>query len=88
MKDKLTCKLKNYIITRDGDFIPEGTPVTVFGWCDGKEDVGKIECRTAVYVYDGEWECEATGACDRSAVGADLFIAVDPCNLVYQGYVQ
>jgi hypothetical protein len=90
MKNKLTFRLKNHVVTDEGDFIPEGTPVTVFGWGDYESEKtrGKIECRAAAYVYCDTWECAEVDGWDRAAVGPDFFIAVDPENLVYAGYVS
>lgn len=90
MKDKLTCKLKNHIVTGEGDFVPEGTPVTVFGWGDyeREETRGKLWCRAAAYVYCDTWESEEAEGRDRAAVGPNFFVAVDPENLVYAGYAS
>ena len=87
MKNKLTCKLKKHIVTDEGDFIPEGTPVTVFGW--GSESrAGKIECRAVAYVYADEWECRELNGHDRTAVGGEFWIAVKPEDLAYAGYAS
>ena len=40
---KLICTLKESIVTDEGDFIPEGTPVQVLQWANR---VGSIEVRT------------------------------------------
>jgi hypothetical protein len=89
MKNKLTCRLKEHVITHEGDFIPEGTPVVVFGWSDHDNPAtrGKIECRAAAYVYCDTWECEQVDGRDRAAAGSDLLISVDPDNLVYEGWM-
>lgn len=87
MKNKLTCKLKKHIVTDEGDFIPEGTPVTVFGWGD-ESRAGKIECRAAVYVYADVWECSELNGHDRAAVGDNFWIAVKPEDLTYAGYAS
>lgn len=88
MKNKLTCKLKRHVVTPEGDFIPEGTPVTVFGWGSESTTIGKIECRTAAYVYCDEWKCREIDGQDRTAVGSDFWIAVKPEDLVYAGYAS
>jgi hypothetical protein len=86
MKNKLTCKLRKHIVTSEGDFIPEGTPVIVFGWGSEQHTIGKIECRAAAYVYADSWECSEINGHDRAAVGDNFWIAVKPEDLTYAGY--
>jgi hypothetical protein len=80
-KLKLTCRLKHHVVTDEGDFIPEGTPVQVVGWTD---DGNRIEVRTSVYVYPDTWNYEAiVEARDTGAVNDGLFLSVLPESLVY-----
>jgi hypothetical protein len=86
MKNKLTCRLKNCVLTNEGDFVPSGTPVEVFGWgdYDNPRTRDKIECRAAAYVYAASWECKETHGSDRASVNGGLWLSVDPENLVYE----
>lgn len=78
---KLTCRLKHHVVTDEGDFIPEGTPVQVVGWTDGGD---RIEVRTSVYVYPDNWNPESIiEGRDTGAIGGGLFLSVPPESLVY-----
>jgi hypothetical protein len=81
---KLTCTLREHVITSEGDFVPAGTPVTVMGWATA-EDTGKIEVRAAAYVFAEEWESAATSCdgLDNPATHAELYLAVHPGNLAF-----
>ena len=48
-KRNLWCTLNASVITEDGDFIPKGTPVSVIGWDQEKDN--NILVRTTVYMY-------------------------------------
>lgn len=87
-KYHLTCTLKTHVITDDGDFLPAGTPVTVYGWNDPcGPDRGKLECRAFAYVYAGEFSHPSHGVTlgedDCPAVGTGYWLAVAPKNLAY-----
>lgn len=81
----LTCRLRECVITSEGDFIPAGTPVKVMGWTgndtngDGATGEPKVEVRAAAYMYADTFDFD-TGA---SAVGRGLFVSVHPSNLVF-----
>jgi hypothetical protein len=80
-KLKLTCRLKHHVVTDEGDFVPEGTPVQVVGWAD---DGKSIEVRTSVYVFPDTWEASAiVEARDTGSVNDGLFLSVPPESLVY-----
>jgi len=80
-KLKLTCRLKHHVVTDEGDFVPEGTPVQVVGWAD---DGKRIEVRTSAYVFPDTWDHEeiAEGR-DTGAINDGLFLSVSPESLVY-----
>lgn len=81
----LLCRLRLHEITRDGDFIPAGTPVKVLGWAVAQEDAGKIEVRVEAYVYAGDFAQRELADDERDvpAVGVGLCIGVVPGNLVF-----
>jgi hypothetical protein len=90
----LSCRLRECVITDEGDFIPAGTPVKVMGWKgNGSTDTEptaarrremvkrpKITVRASAYMYSQSFDYEDGG---RSAVGIGLFIDVDPQNLTF-----
>lgn len=82
----LTCRIREHVITRDGDLIPAGTPCKVLGW---SHEEGKIEVRAAAYVYADEWECleESGTGRDLPATGRGLCLAVHPGNLTFDSIV-
>jgi len=45
---KLICRLQHHVISRDGDFIPNGSPVQVIGFSD---DGKQIEVMSLAHVY-------------------------------------
>lgn len=80
----LTCKLIRSVVTDEGDFIPAGTPVEVFGWGTPESGtVGKLECRAAAYVYCDTWKCREIDGADRPAVGSNFWLATEPDNLAF-----
>lgn len=90
----LACRLRECVITDEGDFIPAGTPVKVMGWKgNGSRDPEQtdefraemmrrpmITVRASAYMYADSFDYEDGG---RSAVGIGLFIDVDPKNLTF-----
>jgi hypothetical protein len=80
-KLKLICTLKRHIISDEGDFIPEGTPVQVIGWAD---DSKSIEVRSSAYMYCDHYSIDAVvSGKDTGAVGSGLFLSVPPDALAY-----
>lgn len=78
---QLTCKLREHVITSEGDFIPAGTPVHVAGWAGDGE---KITVRTTAYMWADEFSGDDIEAArDGGSVGSGLWIDVPPGNLVY-----
>lgn len=81
----LVCRLRSYVITNDGDFVPAGTPVKVLGWKGNDTNGGgasgdaQVEVRTAAYMYADTFDYDA----GTSAVGCGLYLSVDPANLVF-----
>ncbi len=81
----LTCRLRECVITDEGDFIPAGTPVKVMGWTgndtmgEGAGNDAKVEVRAGAYMYADTFNYD-TGA---SAVGRGLYFSVEPSNLVF-----
>jgi hypothetical protein len=81
----LTCRLREFVITDEGDFIPAGTPVKVMGWTgndtngDGAGGDAKVEVRASAYMYADTFDYD-TGT---SAVGRGLYFSVEPGNLVF-----
>ena len=90
----LSCRLRECVITDEGDFIPAGTPVKVMGWKgNGSSDPEqtdsersemmkhpKITVRASAYMYAESFDYDDDG---RSAVGIGLFLDVDPQNLTF-----
>lgn len=72
-KYDLVCTLKDYIFSRDGDFIPAGTPVRVMNVI---ETPRKITVRAAAYAYPDT-------AGDEPNVWCGIEFEADPDNLVY-----
>jgi hypothetical protein len=56
----LRCKLARHHRTDEGDYVPQGTPVTVLGWAPSKGTgcgygaKAKLTVRVEAYVYVGE----------------------------------
>ena len=82
---KLTCTLKHHVITGEGDFIPEGTPVQVLGWSDDdKPGRPRIEVMSSAYMYADSYSLEAVAnGEDTGAVGYGLFLSVAPESLAF-----
>ena len=88
---KLICTLKESIVTDDGDFIPEGTPVQVLQWAGmvgrafdagGQTNfLGSIKVRTHAYMWADREELN-----DKSngSTGKGLVIEVHPSQLKYK----
>lgn len=90
----LSCRLRECVITGEGDFIPAGTPVKVMGWAgngssDPEPTAAKrremdnrpmITVRASAYMYAESFDYDDDG---RSAVGVGLFVDVDPKNLTF-----
>jgi hypothetical protein len=79
-KHKLICKLNRFVVTAEGDFIPNGTPCEVLRW--DKAEEGKIEVRTKAYMYADDLGDDRNGPVP--VVNYGLIIAVDPIDLVYK----
>lgn len=75
---KLICTLKESIVTDDGDFIPEGTPVQVLQWANR---VGSIEVRTHAYMWADREELNDNS---NGSTGKGLVIEVHPSQLKYK----
>lgn len=86
----LTCRLREFVITDEGDFIPAGTPVTVMGWTgndtngDGASGDAKVEVRAGAYMYADTFDYD-TGT---AAVGRGLYFSVEPRNLVFDAMTK
>jgi hypothetical protein len=90
----LSCRLREFVITSEGDFIPAGTPVKVMGWKgNGSTDPEQTDAdiramrespmvtvRASAYMYADSFDYEDGG---RSAVGIGLYVEVDPKNLTF-----
>ena len=82
----LTCRLRECVITDEGDFIPAGTPVMVLGWTGNDTNGGgaigdaKVEVRAAAYMYADTFDFDDPRS---AAVGRGLCLSVDPANLVF-----
>ena len=86
----MICKLREHVITDEGDFLPAGTPVQVAGWGDGDkrdpvaEDSGKVMVRSMAYMWCGEYSVNDIEECrDGGCVGTGLWLAVHPGNLMF-----
>lgn len=79
---KLFCTLKNSIRTRDGDFVPAGTPVQVIGWADNGE---WVEVRADAYMYADSFDMESVeNRENHGCVGRGLWLSVAYDELIYQ----
>lgn len=80
---KMICRLREHVVTGEGDFIPAGTPVQVVGWADG-DNYGKIEVRTEAYMWCDTFSMDAVeNGDDGGCVGSGLWLTVDPTNLTF-----
>lgn len=86
----MICKLREHVITDEGDFLPAGTPVQVVGWGDGDKDDpaaadgGKVMVRSMAYMWCGEYSASDIEECrDGGCVGTGLWLAVHPGNLMF-----
>ena len=79
----MICKLREHVITDEGDFLPAGTPVQVVGWGDGDHH-GKVEVRSLAYMWCDTFTAEDIENCrDGGCVGSGLWLAVHPGNLMF-----
>lgn len=78
---KMICKLKNHVVTPDGDFLPEGLEVEVLSWSGNQE--GHILIRTVSHIY-AETEPEDLEGWEGN-VGKGLYVDVQPWNLIFSG---
>jgi hypothetical protein len=83
----LTCRLRECVITDEGDFIPAGTPVMVMGWTGNdtngegaRGDRSSVEVRAAAYMYADTFDFDNPRS---AAVGRGLYLSVEPANLVF-----
>ena len=78
---KLTCTLKSYVTTREGDFIPAGTPVQVVGWAN---EGRLIEVRCGAYMFADDFNInDIVDGRSHGCVGSGLFVAVPPSSLEF-----
>lgn len=85
-KTRLTCTLKHHVITDEGDFVPEGTPVQVIGWSEHDDKPGRprIEVMSSAHMYANSYSLEAVeNGEDTGAVGYGLFLSVAPESLAF-----
>lgn len=84
---KMICKLREHVVTDEGDFVPAGTPVQIAGWADG-DNYGKIEVRTLAYMWCDTFSMDAIeNGRDGGCVGSGLWLAVSPENLQFSELV-
>lgn len=81
----LICKIRDHVITEDGDLVLSGTPCKVLGLSD---DGNKVEVRASAYVHTEAWTCRewSEDREDRPATDEDLMIKVHPGNLVFNSF--
>lgn len=82
IKNQLYCTIKKAIITKDGDFVPEGTPVSVLCW--DKKNPKRILVKTLAHMYADDLGEDEDGIVP--VIGENLMIAVKPSMLVYNTY--
>ena len=81
-RHNLVCKLTKCIVTKEGDFIPKGTKVSVIGW--DQDNKGKILVKTYVYMYADDMGEDKNGPIP--AVMSGLIVSVKPTSLVFDSY--
>lgn len=79
---RMICKLKQCVLTNEGDLIPEGTPVEVIGWAEG-DTCRYVEVRASAYMYVDCWNHAGVEASGLSCVGEGLYLRVRPEALVF-----
>lgn len=81
----LICKLTEFHITDEGDFIPKGALVEVLSWSDSDMYKNHLLCRTSVYLFCDTTPEELEGWSGN--VGTGLYINVGVDKLEFHSYL-
>lgn len=80
LPEDLHCTLKKAIVTKEGDFVAEGTPVMVLCW--DEKNPKRILVRAVKYMYADNLGKDDGGPIP--VIGENLIISVKPSTLLYK----
>ena len=75
-KDEILCRLDTAHKTRDGDFIPKGTPVRILRWSPNNKGLIRVEATAHSCMDSSQDEF-------GSSIGYGMLIDVDPNSISF-----